>query len=287
MTRYMRWLEAERGRSFGDYQALWEWSVGRAGGILGLDLGLLRGRRVGAVLRGPARTRDAGRQVVCRRRAELRRAHLPWQARHGPRRAARVRAAPARRAALGGAAGAGRSRRRRASRPGGRARGSRRRLHAERARNAGRLPGDRIARCHLVELLAGLRRLERRRPLRADRAQGDVLRRRLPLQRQGLRSDRDGRGAAAADADARAHRRRSLPRPRARPLAPGKRRHLGRAAGGGRGRGASIRAGAVRPSALGPVLVGDHRPAEGDRAGPRRDPAGAPEEAPPPRRRAG
>jgi acetoacetyl-CoA synthetase len=27
MTRYMRWLEAERGRSFGDYAALWEWSV--------------------------------------------------------------------------------------------------------------------------------------------------------------------------------------------------------------------------------------------------------------------
>jgi acetoacetyl-CoA synthetase len=27
MTRYMRWLEAERGRSFGDYQALWKWSV--------------------------------------------------------------------------------------------------------------------------------------------------------------------------------------------------------------------------------------------------------------------
>ena len=27
MTRYIRWLEAERGLSFGDYQALWEWSV--------------------------------------------------------------------------------------------------------------------------------------------------------------------------------------------------------------------------------------------------------------------
>jgi acetoacetyl-CoA synthetase len=27
MTRYMRWLRAERGRSFDDYQALWEWSV--------------------------------------------------------------------------------------------------------------------------------------------------------------------------------------------------------------------------------------------------------------------
>ncbi len=27
MTRYMRWLRAERGRTFGDYQELWEWSV--------------------------------------------------------------------------------------------------------------------------------------------------------------------------------------------------------------------------------------------------------------------
>ncbi len=27
MTRYMRWLAAERGRSFDDYPALWEWSV--------------------------------------------------------------------------------------------------------------------------------------------------------------------------------------------------------------------------------------------------------------------
>jgi acetoacetyl-CoA synthetase len=27
LTRYIRWLEAERGRSFTDYQALWEWSV--------------------------------------------------------------------------------------------------------------------------------------------------------------------------------------------------------------------------------------------------------------------
>ena len=27
MTRYMRWLAAERGRAFDDYQSLWEWSV--------------------------------------------------------------------------------------------------------------------------------------------------------------------------------------------------------------------------------------------------------------------
>jgi acetoacetyl-CoA synthetase len=28
MTRYIRWLAAERGRTFDDYQSLWEWSVG-------------------------------------------------------------------------------------------------------------------------------------------------------------------------------------------------------------------------------------------------------------------
>ena len=42
MTRYMRWLERERGLAFGSYEELWEWSVERAGGLLGLDLGLLR-----------------------------------------------------------------------------------------------------------------------------------------------------------------------------------------------------------------------------------------------------
>ncbi len=44
---------------------------------------------------------------------------------------------------------------------------------------------------------------------------------------------------------------------------------------------------ALRPSALGPVLVRDHRPAEGDRPGPRRHPARAAEEARPAPRRAG
>ena len=38
---------------------------------------------------------------------------------------------------------------------------------------------------------------------------------------------------------------------------------------------------ALRPSAVGAVLVGDDRPAEGDRPGPRRHPARAPEEAEP------
>src|SRR3712207_8236443 len=35
---------------------------------------------------------------------------------------------------------------------------------------------------------------------------------------------------------------------------------------------------AVRPSAVGPVLVGDHGPAQGDRPGPGRDPHRAPQE---------
>ena len=48
-----------------------------------------------------------------------------------------------------------------------------------------------------------------------------------------------------------------------------------------------LRAGAVRPPALGPLLVRDHRPAEGDRPGTRRDPARAAQIAQPPRRRAG
>ena len=52
-----------------------------------------------------------------------------------------------------------------------------------------------------------------------------------------------------------------------------------------RGRRAHLRARPLRPPALGPLLLRHHRPAEGDRPGPGRDPARAPEEAPPPRRR--
>ena len=52
-------------------------------------------------------------------------------------------------------------------------------------------------------------------------------------------------------------------------------------------RGSGVRAGAVRPPAVGPVLLGHDRPAEGDRAVPGRHPARAPEDAAPARRRAG
>ena len=63
-------------------------------------------------------------------------------------------------------------------------------------RGADRLPRHRQPRRDLVELLAGLRPRQRRRPLRPDRAQGAVRRRRLPLRRQGLRPPRHGRRAS-------------------------------------------------------------------------------------------
>ena len=53
----------------------------------------------------------------------------------------------------------------------------------------------------------------------------------------------------------------------------------------GEGADPALRARPVRPPALGPLLVGHHRPPEGDRPGPRRDPARAAEEAEPPPRR--
>ena len=68
-----------------------------------------------------------------------------------------------------------------------------------------------VARRGLVELLAGLRRAQRDRPLRADRAEGAARGRRLPLRRQGLRPPRDRRGHRTREVGARARAAR-LPR---------------------------------------------------------------------------
>ncbi len=89
-----------------------------------------------------------------------------------PARAQLGRAARADRADRGGPALG----RRRARRP-------RRRLHAEHPRGGGRVPGLRVDRRDLVELLARLRRAQRRRPVRPDRAEGAARGRRLPLRR--------------------------------------------------------------------------------------------------------
>ena len=73
--------------------------------------------------------------------------------------------------------------RRRSRRPG-------RRVSPEHPRGGRRLPRLRLDRRDLVELLAGLRRAERDRPLRPDRAACPARGRRLPLRRKGLRPPR-------------------------------------------------------------------------------------------------
>ena len=174
---------------------------------------------------------------------------------------------------MGRAARDGRPHRRRPARARRRARRPRGRLHAEHPRGGRRLPGDRVDRGGVVELLARLRSALGDRPLRPDRAEGAAGGRRLPLQRPRLRPPR-GR---------RRDRRRGRRAPRAARLP--RRLRLG-----GRLRAArrpGVRARAVRPPPVGPLLVRHHGAAEGDRPGPGRDPARAPQEAPPARRRPG
>ena len=86
LTRYMRWLAAERGLDFADYEALWRWSVDELEDFWRLDLGLLRGRRRPATTdsarSSPRRERVMpGAELVRGHRAELRRARLPRQGR--------------------------------------------------------------------------------------------------------------------------------------------------------------------------------------------------------------
>ena len=236
-----------------------------------------------------SRALDARGALVRGRRAQLRRAPLPRQRRRRGRDPARIGAARARPRSPGAscatqvaevAAGLRRARRR-AGRP-------RRRLPAQHPRGADRLPRHRQHRRHLVELLTRLRRRERRRPLRPDRAQGPLRGRRLQLRRQGAST------AATSSPDCRPRCRRSrhtvvLPYLDPDPdlSAAARRDSPGRTLRAeGSGAELDIRAGPLRPPALDPLLLRHDRPAEGDRPGPRRDPARAPEEAAPPRRRA-
>ena len=240
-------------------------------GVLGLDLEVLRGRLV--LRRGARQARDARRRVVQGRRGQLRRARLPGQ---GGRRAGdrpRGRAARPGRAHVGRAARAGRGHRGRAEGAGRRARRPRGGVHAEHPGGDRGVPRHRFDRRRVVELLAGLRRAQRRRPLPADRAEGAAGGRRLQVQRQGVRPHGDGRRDPL-----RGRRRAGAAR------LPGRLRLAGRLP---RRRRARVRARAVRPPAVGALLVRHHGAAEGDRPGPGRDPHRAPQEAPPPRGPAG
>ena len=255
-----------RARGFSDYDELWRWSVEDLDGFWGalwdwfeIDASydsVLGSREM------PGAEWFPGAQLNY---AE----HLFRGARPGE--TAIVHASesePLARADLGRARGSGGALRRRAAAARGRARRPRRGLHAERARDGGGVPGLREHRRGLVELRARVRHADRRRPLQADRAEGADRHRGLPLRREGLRPSRAGgrdRGRHSVD---RAH-------------GAGAER-LGRAAR--RARRADLRARAVRPPALGPLLVRHDGAPEGDRPGTGRHPAGAPEEDAPPRR---
>ena len=246
LTEYMRWLQSERGLGFDCLRGALALVGRRPRWILGIDLGLLRGARRRRARAGPRRARDARRRVVPGHQPQLRRARLRRQ---GGRRGGdppRLRAARARRAELGRAARPGRRRRRRAARDRRRSGRPRRRLHAEHPRGDRRLPGQRLDRRDLVELLARLRAGQRHRPLRPDRAQGPVRRRRLRLRRQALRPPRRARRAAGGDAEPRAHRRPPLPRPRSGSRAAARRDALAGAAR--RRRGQRARASSASPS---------------------------------------
>ena len=197
----------------------------RARGLLAVDLGLLRRRgRSASIQRVLADRKMPGARWF--EGAELNYAEHIFRGKGDDEvgGAVRLGAARADRDHLGRAARARRGGRRRAAGARRRPRRPRRRLPAERPRGPDRVPRHRQHRRDLVELLAGLRPRQRRRPLRPDRAEGDVRGGRLPLRRQGLRPARDGRRDRGPDPEPGAHGRRSLPERLAGPEPTGGRR---------------------------------------------------------------
>ena len=293
MTRYMRWLEAERGLE------LRRRLRGRCGAGRSTS-SRTSGPRSGSTSRSaPSATRtsacspsrdDARRRVVPRRQPQLRRAPARRQAATTGSRSSTPPSARARRAHLGRAARAGR----RASPPAC-------------ARSASSR-GDRVVAYmpNSPEALIALprHRLDRRdlvvaaRPTSAPAPWSTASPRSSPRScspstatatTAATSTARDVvAGLLARDADARAHGPPPLPRPRA-PTSPrlAQRDRLGRARSTA-GAGAELAFEQVPFDHPLWVLYssGHHRPAEGDRPGPRRDPARAAEEAQPPPRRA-
>ena len=255
MTRYMRWLKPSRLDFGGDYLALWRWSVDEARGFLGLDLGLLRGPGVDALV-GSSVSWMPGAKWFHRRSAvhELLLAGKP-----DDRLAVqRLRAAGARRRHVGRAAG------RSPARP------------RPRARRCARRPGRRLSPNipeTLVAFLATASIGAIWSSCSPDFGPGSVIDRFAQIEPKvlvcvdGYRyngRDFDRRDVVAdllAAMPSSTTRSSSLPRPR-----PGRRGvsepdRLERAARGRQAGRDRLRAGRLRPSALGPVLVRDHRPA--------------------------
>ena len=163
-----------------------------------------------------------------------------------------------------------------------------RRLHAEHPGDADRLSRDRLHRGHLVELLPGLRRL---------RASSTASPRSSPRCSSASTATATTAGISTGSTPSPACSARCRPwsarsscrtSPPLRTSRPSHRRSRWDELLADRASArAELRAGPGRSPALGALLVRDDRPAEGDRPGTRRHPARAPEEAEPPRRRAG
>ena len=233
--------------------------------------------------------RDAGRRVVPRRAPQLRGARLPGAATAASRRGqARLRAPSARRDDLGRPPRADATLRGGASRDRVSARRPRRRLPAEHRRGGRRLPRVRQPRRDLVELLARLRgsgasSTGSPRSSRASCSRSTATAT-AAVTTTGSRSC--GRCSRRCPrSSGRSCSATSIPEPSLTGLTG--RHELGRLRRGGRRRAALVRAGAVRPPAVGALQLRHHRPAQGDRARARRDPARAPQGAHLPRRRPG
>ena len=163
----------------------------RPRGVLGVDLGLLRGPRACALRAGARLARDAGRGMVPGRATELRRAHGGSRRGHGCRRGRRALAdARAHGPHLRRPPGTGRTRPRRPEAARCRARRPRRRVPAEHPGDARRLPRDREPRRDLGDVPARVRRPQRPPTARSARAEGVARRRGLPLRGEARRPQR-------------------------------------------------------------------------------------------------
>ena len=208
MTRFMRWAGERHGLRVRRLRRAAALVLAGAGDLLGGHLGVLRRACIAPLRAGAELTRDARRALVCGRGAQPRGEHAAC-ATVAADDVALLHASELR--PLGEITW-GELRRRSPPSPAACARsgvrqgGSRGCIHAQYPRDARGLPGGGEHRRHLVERRPRVRRAQRDRPLRADRAEGAAGRRRLPPRGQGLRSHCRAGGHSRGAAHRAAHR---------------------------------------------------------------------------------
>ena len=198
LSRFIAWLDDERGRSFDDYDELWRWSVDDLEGFWGSIWEFFAVPADAPPTRILSERIDAGGVVVRRRQAELR-GDRPRGRRRPP--GDRVRTGGRLRGLVhaAGVGRRGRGRGGRSPRAGGAARRSRGRVPAQHPRGRHRVPGVGEHRGDLVVVLAGLRRTGRDRSFPADPTLRPVRGRALPLRRHDVRSPRRPRSHRRRD----------------------------------------------------------------------------------------